>query len=346
MLAVGLWAARSAVQQIHSSALREEAMNAKTRLGWVRMYEELGHARRTCLRCGITAVTLRKWVRRYAAEGEAGLEDRSKRPKRSPGRKVFEREEKLILELRRERKLGIKRLRNELIRERGLKLAIDTIHKVLVRHGENRLKRPKLQGKKKFKRYSRPVPGDRVQMDVCKIAKGVYQFTAIDDCSRMQVAKTYPRKSAEYSMKFIERVREEMPFPIQRFQTDRGQEFFAWDVQDKMRQRRIKFRPTRPRSPHLNGKVERVQKTALEEFWPTVDIDAPDRDQRLEQWVRFYNSQRPHDSLGGRSPIERVAETQQITPTQAEVDAAYEPEKEFSRTNHYAIDQAVREMRR
>src|SRR3712207_1704846 len=134
-------------------------MDARTRLGWVRLYEQLGNAGIVCRRCGIARPTLCKWWRRYQAEGEAGLATRSRRPHRSPGRKVFGRQEALILCLRRERRLGIKRLRNELIRRHGLKLALDTIHKVLVRHGENRLKGPRLR-RKGTRRYSRPVPGD------------------------------------------------------------------------------------------------------------------------------------------------------------------------------------------
>jgi hypothetical protein len=176
------------------------------------------------------------------AGGVQGLEARSKRPHRLPNRKVFEREEALILSLRRERKLGIKMLRNELARRHGLKLALDTIHKVLVRHGENRLKRPRLK-RKGAKRYSRPVPGDRVQMDVCKIAPGVCQYTAIDDCSRFQVLGLYPRKTARCTLDFLDRVQAGMPFPVQHIQTDRGQEFFAHEVQDRLRARKIKFRP-------------------------------------------------------------------------------------------------------
>jgi transposase-like protein len=161
-------------------------------------------------------------------------------------------------------------LRNELARRHGLELALDTIHKVLVRHGENRLERPRLK-RKGTKRYSRPVPGDRVQIDTCKIRPGLYQYTAIDDCSRWQVLGLYPRRTAADTRDFLEHVLEEMPFPVQRVQTDRGQEFFAYEVQDDLRERHIKFRPNRPRAPHLNGKVERVQRTALEEFWSTVD---------------------------------------------------------------------------
>ena len=82
-------------------------MDARARLGWVRLYEQLGDAGVVCLRCGISRPTLRKWWRRYRAEGLAGLEARSHRPHRSPGRKVFAEQEALILRLRRERKLGI-----------------------------------------------------------------------------------------------------------------------------------------------------------------------------------------------------------------------------------------------
>ena len=63
-----------------------------------------------------------------------------------------------------------------------------------------------------------------------------------------------------------------MPFPIQQSQTDRGREFFAYKVQQRLMEWAIKFGPIKPRSPHLNGKVERSQKTDLHEFWSTVDL--------------------------------------------------------------------------
>lgn len=306
-------------------------MNAQARLGWVRLYEQIGHAGLVCRRCGISRPTLRKWWRRYQAEGEAGLEDRSRRPHRSPQRKVFEREEALVLKLRRERKLGIKQLAHELSREHGLRLASDTLHKVLARHGESRLKRPRLQRKGR-KRYSRPVPGDRVQMDTCKIAPGLYQYTAIDDCTRFQVLGLYPRRNAASTLDFLDRVAAGMPFPVQRIQTDRGGEFFAYEVQERLRERRIKYRPVKPRSPHLNGKVERVQRTALEEFWPTVSPKAPDLEARLEAWRTFYNTTRPHGSLGGSPPSARLEELAPKVPTLEAVQAAYDPSMEFIRS--------------
>ena len=306
-------------------------MDAQTRLGWARLYEETSNAGVVCRRCGISRPTLRKCWRRYQAEGVAGLEERSRRPRSSPGRKVLEREERLILQLRRERKLGLKRLRIELIRCHGLRLSLDTLHKVLVRHGLNRQQRPKLK-RKGTRRYNRPVPGDRVQLDTCKIAPGLYQYTAIDDCSRWQVLALYPDRSAASTLDFLERVRAEMPFPVQRVQTDRGGEFFAYEVQNHLRDWRIKFRPNPPRAPHLNGKVERVQRTALEEFWPTAGLADPGLPGRLEEWRCFYNQHRPHTALGGRTPAERIEARAELIPSPEIVRSAYDPAKEIIRT--------------
>jgi transposase InsO family protein len=312
-------------------------MDARTRLGWIRLHEQVGNAGLVCRRCGIARPTLREWWRRYQAEGVAGLEARGHRPHRSPNRKAFAEQEALILGLRRERELGIKMPRNEPARRHGLRLALDTIHEVLVRHGENRLKRPRLR-RKGTRRYRRPVPGDRARMDTCKIRPGLDQHTAIDDCSRRQVLGPYPRRTAADTLDFLDRVAAGMPFPVQRVQTDRGQEAFAHEVQDRLRDRlrdrRVKSRPNRPRAPHLDGKVERVQRTALEGFRPTVDPKDPALAARLEGWRTFYDHHRPHGALGGGTPAERIAELAPTIPTREAVHAAYDPSREFIRSQN------------
>lgn len=58
--------------------------------------------------------------------------------------------------------------------------------------------------KQRYRRYQRPIPGDRVQMDTCKIAKGLYQYTAVDDCSRFLVVALYPRRTAAHTIDFVE----------------------------------------------------------------------------------------------------------------------------------------------
>jgi transposase len=92
-----------------------------------------------CRRCGISPPTLRKWLRRYRAQGVRGLLSQSRRPRRSARRKVGLQEIALILDLRRSRRLGIKRLRNELIRLHQVRFSLATIHKVLRRHNASRL---------------------------------------------------------------------------------------------------------------------------------------------------------------------------------------------------------------
>src|SRR3954453_19128852 len=155
----------------------------RRRLSWITAYQALGDAGAVCRRFGISRPTLRKWLRRYEAEGEAGLRGPSRRAPPSPRREGGKPPEEQILELRRERRLGVKRIRNEMQRLHETRLSVATIHKVLVRHDLSVLPTRK-RARHKPKRYSRPVPGDRVQMDTCKTQPGLYQFTAIDDCSR------------------------------------------------------------------------------------------------------------------------------------------------------------------
>jgi transposase InsO family protein len=321
-----------------------EAEAVRRRLRWVRAWHDLRDAGAVCRRYGISRPTLRKWLRRFEMEGEAGLRSQSRRPHGSPGKKVGEGEETIIIDLRTNRRLGIKRLRNEMIRLHGLRLSAATIHKILKRRSMNVMAERK-RTRQKPKRYSRPVPGDRVQMDTCQILPGLYQFTAIDDCSRFLVARLAPRRSAAGTMALLDQVFDEMPFAIQRIQTDRGTEFFAEKVQRRLMAEGIKFRPVRPRSPHLNGKVERVQRTMLDEFWLAVDPKASDIDRQLAIWVHHYNWHRPHEALANRCPIDLVSDLAEKTPTWDEVCNAYQPNRERVQVRHYAVDQALRAMK-
>ena len=87
----------------------------------------------------------------------------------------------MILSLRTERKLGARRIQHELRRHHDLCLSLDSIHKVLVTNQVLPLVRP--ARRKSRHQYARLIPGDRVQLDTCKIAPGCYQYTAVDDCT-------------------------------------------------------------------------------------------------------------------------------------------------------------------
>jgi transposase len=100
----------------------------RQRLGWVKLYKETRNAGLVCRRCGISRPTLRKWWRRYQEAGEDGLRSRSRRPHHSPNRKVTEDHERWVLELRKERRLGPRRIQHELRRLHSLSLSTSTIH--------------------------------------------------------------------------------------------------------------------------------------------------------------------------------------------------------------------------
>jgi hypothetical protein len=134
----------------------------KQRLVWVKLYEQTKDAGLTCRRCGISRPTLRKRRRRYQTQKETCLQSKSRRPHFSPLAKVDERIETLVLSMRKKRKLGPKRIQSGLERLHGISLSAAVINKVLTR---NNCKPPVNPPRKtaEYKRYSRPVPTDRVQ---------------------------------------------------------------------------------------------------------------------------------------------------------------------------------------
>lgn len=213
----------------------------KARLCWVKMYEHTHNAARTCRRCGISKATLLKWWRRCQSEGEAGLRSRRRRPHKLRQRKVTAEHQALILELRRTRHLGPKGLARELLRLHQLRFSTRTIWKVLHQHGVSVL-RPTTRPRHP-KRYTRPIPGDRVQIDTCKVGKHLYQFTAIDDCTRMMTAPEcvfwlFIRLAAPSTRRTSSSIIEHhllpsFPFPIQRIQSDRGGEFIGQEFSAK-----------------------------------------------------------------------------------------------------------------
>ncbi|MBV8884801.1 MAG: IS481 family transposase, partial [Chroococcidiopsidaceae cyanobacterium CP_BM_RX_35] len=284
----------------------------------------------------ISRPTLRKWIRRYEHLGLEGLKDQSRRPKSCAPKKVLEQPKAWILELRAKRNLGARRIQSELLRLHGFSLSLATIHKVLTAANVKPLKATRRLRKGK-RRYQKDIPGERVQMDVCKIGPKLYQYTAIDDCTRFKVIKLYPNKTAASTVAFIDSVMAQMPFPIQRFQTDRGEEFMAHKVQRRLMKLGIKFRPNKPRSPHLNGKVERTQRTDLEEFYCLVDLKSTDLSKQLQAWQDYYNHQRKHGSLN-QTPWLKWQLLQVKTPTQESVRASYDLSSERIRHRDYRTD--------
>jgi transposase InsO family protein len=136
-----------------------------------------------------------------------------------------------------------------------------------------------------------------------------YQFTAIDDCTRLRVLKIFDRCNQKSAIQFVDYVAERLPFPIDVIQTDNGSEFgpsFHWHVLDKgMGHVYIKLA-----TPRLNGKVERSHRIDNEEFYRRLDgvliDDTRVFNEKLREWEDYYNYHRPHGSLRGQTPYERL----------------------------------------
>lgn len=164
--------------------------------------------------------------------------------------------------------------------------------------------------------------------------------------ARFRVLCAFPRRNGRNTRLLLDRLIEEMRFPIQRIQTDRGTEFFGEAVQMRLKQECIKFRPNPPRSPHLNGKAERSQLTDLVEFWARHSPQDPDINQRIEEWQFDYNWRRSHGGLSGRTPADRLAAAGFEVPLREEVMRAFDSSRERIRFSNWKMDQAVTELNR
>jgi len=203
-----------------------------------------------------------------------------------------------------------------LARYHGITISAATAYRTLRRHGLRRL--PNRVGRRAVHthRYEKQVPGHHVQVDVKFLTlQGPagqrvrrYQDTAIDDATRIRALRVYRRHTQQNAIAFLNHVVSTFPFRIHTVRTDRGHEFqalFHWHLADQgLRQMYIK-----PRTPQLNGKVERSQRTDQQEFYQLLTYKGDvDLEQRLAQWERFDNYDRPHSAFAGKTPYEALRE--------------------------------------
>jgi len=194
--------------------------------------DETRSVARTCRHFGIARQAFYKWKRRFAAQGDTGLCDRSRAPHRSP-RATSKAVVSKILYLRQTYHFGPGKIADYLKRFHQTQIARSTVHRVLIRHGLNRLpaNQKHQPHRQRWQRYEKPQPGHRVQVDVKFLErlpgtnKRLYQFTAIDDCTRIRVLKVFAACNQRTAIRFIDDVRRRLPFRILTVQTDNGAEF-------------------------------------------------------------------------------------------------------------------------
>jgi len=296
----------------------ETEREVRRRLAILQHAEEItGNVAMTCRYYGITRQSFYTWKRRYDELGHEGLRPRSRRPKVSPRATHVDIVGK-ILYLRQNYHFGPAKISMYLKRYHDVSISGSGVWRILKRLDLNRLPASQRYKRldKRWKRYEKQLPGHQLQIDVKFIApirgvskKRYYQFTAIADCTRLRVLRIYAQLNQKTAIQFVDLVLERLPFPVQVIQTDNGPEFgssFHYHVLDKG----VGHRYIKPRTPRLNGKVERSHRIDAEEFYRLLEgvviDDANVFNDKLREWEDYYNFDRPHGGLGGQTPYERL----------------------------------------
>jgi transposase InsO family protein len=272
---------------------------------------------------GVSRQTATRWWDRWRHEGDAGLWDRSSRPHRSPTQ-TKRSAERRIEALRRRAKLGPARIAGI------LELSPATVHRVLVRLGISRLRWLDRPTGRVIRRIHTCRPGELVHMDIKKLGRipagggwrahgrgnvarrrvgYAYVHSAVDAHSRVAYSEVLDDERATTAIAFTHRA---VTFfagigvRVERILTDNGscyRDTFSRALTDAG----IRHSHTRPRRPQTNGKVERFNRTLLDE-WAYVRIYRSEHARRntLARWLHLYNHHRAHTALGGQPPMSRV----------------------------------------
>jgi len=269
---------------------------------------------------GVSLTTLKKWVRRYRAEGMAGLQDRSSRPWSSPQKLPPVMIEQVIA-LRRQRRTG-----RFIARHLGISPA--SVSRILQRAQLSHWR--DLEPRPPIRRYERQHPGELLHLDTKKLGrithighritgdrsgpfgKAGWEFVhvAIDDASRVALASVAANEKGDTATAFLEAAVAHFAqrgVRIQRVMTDNGSGYLSHAFRDTCHRLQIRHVRTRPYTPRTNGKAERFIQTCLRE-WAYAEA-YPNSEQRtvaLDHWLHHYNWHRPHTALNSLPPVSRL----------------------------------------
>jgi transposase InsO family protein len=271
---------------------------------------------------GVSRATAYKWLGRYRQHGQDGLADRPSRPHRCP-HALPASQVRRVLAVRRRRRQGPHRLGYHLAMPRS------TVYGVLRRHGLNRLvSMDRVSGA--VVRYERERPGELVHLDVKKLGRipdggghrihgraagargrGIgydYIHSAVDDRSRVAFSQVLADETGETAARFLVEAAgffADHGVRIQRVLTDNAKAYAdSVTFAETAAGLGIQLKRTRPYRPQTNGKVERFNKTLLDEWaYGRLYRSNTERCRAFARWLRLYNHQRPHTALGGLTPI-------------------------------------------
>ena len=280
-------------------------------------------------RSGFSRDTLHRWRRDYLAEGLAGLRERSRahhdHPRTTPQETVA-----LIRELRTATpRFGAKKIAYRLKKRHGITMHWRGVHKVLVR--EQLVTRRRRIMRRDRWHPKATLPGELVEIDVAYARKyqgrWLYQFTAVDSCTRWRFCSVTPEQSNRTALVFLRTLVEAAPFTIRGIKTDNGSIFTNYYTgykksADPANPRRHVFDATcaklgithyliDPGKPAQNGKVERSHRTDREEFWRTVRFATlTELRKKHAAYMAWHNEEHEHLGIDGLTPMEKLEKCQ------------------------------------
>jgi len=296
--------------------------DANKRLAWFDFYGKHGrNARATCVHFHISPDTFYRWKKRYRPDKLSSLEERSHRPRHTRQPTWTIAQVKAVQELRERYPRWGKAKMVRLLEVQGIVISESMVGRILKNLKDRGvLKEPVRQyisaGKRsknrpyavrKPKDYTAKVPGDIIQvdtMDVRPLPGVVFKhFAARDIVSRWDVIEASSQATAASAARFIDSILGRMPFKVNAIQVDGGSEFQSV-FEETCQRRGIRLFVLPPRSPKLNGYVERSNRTHAEEFYEVTDceFDLVTLRPELRRWEAVYNTIRPHQSLGYLTP--------------------------------------------
>ena len=311
--------AREAAPDLSREARRRLAM-----VDWHRAHGE--SVSLTARHFGVGRSTVYRWLARFDRRHLETLEDRSSSPRRRR-RPTWTTEQLRAVRALRERypRWGKDKLR-VLLRRIGIVLSTSMVGRILarlLRAGDLREPRQRRISARK-RAWRRPhavrkpkdfvaaAPGDLVQLDTLDVrplpGEVFKQFTARDVVSRWDVLELRTTASSRSATAILDALAARMPFAVRALSVDNGSEFMA-EFEQACAARGIALLTLPPRSPKLNGSVERANRTHTEEFYEVTDAEATlaALGPALRDWETTYNTIRPHQALGYLTPAEYLA---------------------------------------
>jgi len=284
---------------------------------------------------GLPRSTLYRWQKRLQAQGPQALGVKSRRPHRRRLPTWSPELADAVLKLREQYPRWGKDKLVVLLARQGWQVSTSMVGRILTRlkargvlrepprNGISARKRPRPRpyAVRKPKEYQAKEPGDIVQIDTLDVRPLPHlvlkHFTARDVVSRWDVLEIHTRATSALAAQFLNSLLQRAPFPIKAIQVDGGSEFRA-TFEQACQDLGLKLFVLPPRSPKLNGHVERAQRTHTEEFYELYDgdLEIPALNEALQEWERVYNTIRPHQSLDGRTPAEYLEQCHpELVPT-------------------------------